>query len=41
MSIGYSQLPKDWMSAMPHKKWLDAKVVTLLKMMFPAGIPTV
>src|SRR5690348_7842524 len=31
--IGYTNLPRDWLMAMPHKKWLDQKVVALLKLM--------
>jgi len=31
--LGYSGLPKQWVAAMPHKKWLDKKVVALLKLM--------
>jgi len=31
--LGYSGLPHDWIKAMPHKKWLDKKVVGLLKVM--------
>eukprot|EP01119_Soliformovum_irregulare_P019952 TRINITY_DN6407_c0_g1_i1.p1 TRINITY_DN6407_c0_g1~~TRINITY_DN6407_c0_g1_i1.p1 ORF type:complete len:513 (-),score=158.03 TRINITY_DN6407_c0_g1_i1:26-1564(-) len=30
---GYSQLPKEWLRSMPNKRWLDAKVIQLLKLM--------
>jgi len=37
--IGYKNLPQDWLSAMPHKGWLDEKVVHLLNLMklLPSG----
>eukprot|EP00823_Brevimastigomonas_motovehiculus_P009935 TRINITY_DN97_c0_g1_i4.p1 TRINITY_DN97_c0_g1~~TRINITY_DN97_c0_g1_i4.p1 ORF type:complete len:396 (+),score=90.05 TRINITY_DN97_c0_g1_i4:188-1375(+) len=31
--LGYSKLPADWLNALPHKKWLDKKVVAFLKTM--------
>jgi len=30
---GYSALPRDWLEAMPHKAWLDRKVVRFLNLM--------
>ncbi|KAL6059123.1 ADP-ribosylglycohydrolase [Balamuthia mandrillaris] len=30
---GYSALPKEWLSAMPHKAWLDEKVVRFLRLL--------
>lgn len=30
---GYSSLPQDWLDALPHKKWLDKKVVALLQLL--------
>jgi ADP-ribosylglycohydrolase len=30
---GYSSLPRDWLQAMPHKAWLDAKVVAFLRLL--------
>eukprot|EP01100_Stratorugosa_tubuloviscum_P014832 TRINITY_DN815_c0_g1_i1.p1 TRINITY_DN815_c0_g1~~TRINITY_DN815_c0_g1_i1.p1 ORF type:complete len:399 (-),score=213.57 TRINITY_DN815_c0_g1_i1:70-1266(-) len=29
--VGYLGLPRDWISAMPNKKWLDEKVIAFLK----------
>ncbi len=37
--IGYSQLPQDWLAAMPNKVWLDAKVVAFLQLMGLAHKP--
>jgi ADP-ribosylglycohydrolase len=31
--LGYRDLPGDWISAMPNKKWLDKRVVKLLHLM--------
>eukprot|EP01114_Cavostelium_apophysatum_P002416 TRINITY_DN1215_c0_g1_i1.p1 TRINITY_DN1215_c0_g1~~TRINITY_DN1215_c0_g1_i1.p1 ORF type:complete len:539 (+),score=149.94 TRINITY_DN1215_c0_g1_i1:59-1618(+) len=31
--VGYSQLPKDWLEALPNKAWYDKQVVELLKLM--------
>jgi len=31
--IGYSKLPIDWLKALPHKKWLDQKIVSFLNLM--------
>jgi len=31
--MGYSELPQDWLGALPNKAWLDKKVVKLLEMM--------
>jgi ADP-ribosylglycohydrolase len=31
--LGYDGLPAAWLNAMPNKAWLDAKVVTLVKLM--------
>jgi ADP-ribosylglycohydrolase len=28
---GYKALPSDWLRAMPFKKWLDVKILTLLR----------
>jgi hypothetical protein len=33
--LGFSQLPKDWLAVMPHKKWLDKKVVQFIHLLFP------
>jgi len=30
--LGYSQLPKEWLVALPNRKWLDNKVVEFLKL---------
>jgi len=30
--VGYTQLPQQWLAAMPNKKWLDKKVVDFLKL---------
>lgn len=32
-AVGYQGLPTDWVMQMPHKEWLDAKVVDYLKVM--------
>jgi ADP-ribosylglycohydrolase len=37
VKLGYSGLPKDWVAALPHKKWLDKKIVALLKLMKLVG----
>lgn len=29
--LGYSKLPAEWLEALPHKKWLDAKVDDFIK----------
>lgn len=30
---GFSSLPKKWLKAMPHKTWLDKKIVAFLKLL--------
>jgi hypothetical protein len=30
---GYHSLPVEWLRAMPYKKWLDKKILHLLKHM--------
>jgi ADP-ribosylglycohydrolase len=30
---GYSALPSEWLRAMPYKKWLDQKILRILKHM--------
>lgn len=32
--LGYDGLPAEWLQAMPNKKWMDKKVVALIKLMF-------
>jgi len=36
--LGYSQLPKDWLASLLHKKWLDRKVIAFLK--FNGNLPS-
>jgi len=40
--VGYSNLPQDWLAALPNKKWLDKKVVAFLRMvgLLPQPSPT-